>query len=34
VKTIGNGVVAVQGDLSKLADVDNLYAEVSRKLGD
>jgi NAD(P)-dependent dehydrogenase (short-subunit alcohol dehydrogenase family) len=33
VKTIGNGVVAVQGDVAKLADVDNLYAEVSKKLG-
>lgn len=33
VKTIGNGVVAVQADVSKLADVDALYAEVSQKLG-
>src|SRR5246127_928925 len=33
VKTIGNGVVAVQGDVAKLADVDKLYAEVSQKLG-
>ncbi|MFZ0335725.1 MAG: SDR family oxidoreductase [Candidatus Acidiferrales bacterium] len=33
VKTIGNGVVAIQADVAKLADVDNLYAEVSRKLG-
>jgi NAD(P)-dependent dehydrogenase (short-subunit alcohol dehydrogenase family) len=33
VKTIGNGVVAVQSDVSKLADVDKLYAEVSQKLG-
>src|SRR5258705_1918928 len=33
VKTIGNGVVAVQSDVAKLADVDKLYAEVSRKLG-
>ena len=33
VKTIGNGVVAVQGDVAKLADVDRLYAEVSQKLG-
>ena len=32
-KTIGNGVVAVQGDVAKLADVDKFYAEVSRKLG-
>ena len=33
VKTIGNGVLAVQADVSKLAEVDKLYAEVSRKLG-
>src|SRR5258707_11664404 len=33
VKTIGNGVVAVQGDVAKLADLDKRYAEVSRKLG-
>jgi NAD(P)-dependent dehydrogenase (short-subunit alcohol dehydrogenase family) len=33
VKTIGNGVVAVQSDVSKLTDLDKLYAEVSRKLG-
>ena len=33
VKTIGNGVVAVQSDVAKLTDVDKLYAEVSRKLG-
>jgi NAD(P)-dependent dehydrogenase (short-subunit alcohol dehydrogenase family) len=33
VKAIGNGVVAVQADVAKLADVDKLYAEVSRKLG-
>src|SRR5438552_1258899 len=33
VKTIGNGVVAVQGDVAKLADVDRLFAEVSQKLG-
>ena len=32
-KTIGNGVVAIQADVAKLADVDKLYAEVSRKLG-
>ena len=32
VKTIGNGVVAVQADVAKLADVDKLYAEVSKKL--
>ena len=33
VKTIGNGVVAVQADVAKLTDIDKLYAEVSRKLG-
>ena len=33
VKTIGNGVLAVQADVSNLADVDKLYAEVSQKLG-
>ena len=33
VKTIGNGVVAVQADVAKLADVDKLYAEVSKKFG-
>jgi len=33
VKTIGNGVVAVQGDVANLTDVDKLYAEVSQRLG-
>ena len=33
VKTIGNGVLAVQADVSKLEEVDKLYAEVSQKLG-
>src|SRR5207244_5046783 len=33
VKTIGNGVLAVQTDVAKLTDVDKLYAEVSKKLG-
>jgi NAD(P)-dependent dehydrogenase (short-subunit alcohol dehydrogenase family) len=33
VKTIGNGVVAVQSDVAKLTDIDKLYAEVSKKLG-
>src|ERR1051325_11210810 len=33
VRTIGNGVVAVQGDIANFADVDNMCAEVSRKLG-
>ncbi len=31
--TIGNGVLAVQADVAKLADIDKLYAEVSKKLG-
>jgi NAD(P)-dependent dehydrogenase (short-subunit alcohol dehydrogenase family) len=34
VKTIGNGVVAVQADVSKLTEVDALYTEVSQKLGE
>jgi NAD(P)-dependent dehydrogenase (short-subunit alcohol dehydrogenase family) len=33
VKSIGNGVVAMQADVSKLTDLDKLYAEVSKKLG-
>jgi len=33
VKTIGNDLLAVQSDVSKLADIDKLYAEVSKKLG-
>ncbi len=33
VKTIGNGVVAVQSDVATLTDIDKLFAEVSRKLG-
>jgi NAD(P)-dependent dehydrogenase (short-subunit alcohol dehydrogenase family) len=33
VKTIGNGVLALQTDVSSLEDIDKLYAEVSRKLG-
>jgi NAD(P)-dependent dehydrogenase (short-subunit alcohol dehydrogenase family) len=33
VKTIGNGVVAVQSDVANLTDIDKLFAEVSRKLG-
>ena len=32
-KSIGNGVVAVQGDVAKLGDIDKFYAEVSQKLG-
>jgi NAD(P)-dependent dehydrogenase (short-subunit alcohol dehydrogenase family) len=33
VKTIGNGVLAVQSDVSNFKDVDKLFAQVSRKLG-
>ena len=33
VRTIGNGVLAVQADVSKLADVDRLYSTVSQELG-
>ena len=33
VKTIGNGVLAIQADVSHLADLDKLYGEVSKKLG-
>jgi NAD(P)-dependent dehydrogenase (short-subunit alcohol dehydrogenase family) len=33
VRSIGNGILAVQSDVAKLADLDKLYAEVSRKLG-
>ena len=33
VKTIGNGVLAVQSDVTKLAELDKLYAEVSREVG-
>jgi len=33
VKAIGNNVTAVQGDVSKLADLDRLYATVKSKKG-
>lgn len=33
VKTIGNGVVAVQADVANLQDVDKLYGEVAKTLG-
>ena len=33
VKSIGNGIVAIQADVAKLEDTDKLYAEVSKKLG-
>jgi NAD(P)-dependent dehydrogenase (short-subunit alcohol dehydrogenase family) len=32
-KAIGNGVLVVQADVAKLADIDKLYAEVSKKFG-
>ena len=33
VRTIGNGVLAIQADVAKLADLDKLYSAVSEKLG-
>ena len=33
VKSIGNGVVAVQADVAELADIDRLYTTVAQKLG-
>jgi len=33
VRTIGNGVLAIQADVAKLAELDKLYSEVSEKLG-
>src|SRR6267143_4457178 len=33
VKTIGNGILAVQSDVAKAADLDKLYAAVSKKFG-
>src|ERR1700758_3648520 len=30
VKAIGNGVLAIQGDVAKIADLEKLYAEVSK----
>jgi NAD(P)-dependent dehydrogenase (short-subunit alcohol dehydrogenase family) len=33
VKTIGNGTLAVKADVSKLADIDKLYAQVTAKFG-
>jgi len=32
VKTIGNGVLAIQADVSKIADLDKLYTQVSQRL--
>jgi NAD(P)-dependent dehydrogenase (short-subunit alcohol dehydrogenase family) len=33
VKTIGNGTLAVKADVSKLADIDKLFAQVAAKFG-
>jgi NAD(P)-dependent dehydrogenase (short-subunit alcohol dehydrogenase family) len=33
VRTIGNGVVAVQADVAKPAELEKLYAEVNKRLG-
>lgn len=33
VKALGNNLLAVQADVSKLGEIDKLYAEVSRTLG-
>lgn len=33
VSTIGNGVLAIQADVAKLADLDKLYTEISKKMG-
>ena len=33
VKTIGNGVLAVQSDVATLTDIDKLFAQVSQQLG-
>jgi NAD(P)-dependent dehydrogenase (short-subunit alcohol dehydrogenase family) len=32
-RAIGNGLLAIQADIAKSADLDRLYAEVSEKLG-
>src|SRR5262249_46658418 len=33
VKTIGNGVLAIQADVANLTQLDQLYTQVSEKLG-
>lgn len=33
VKAIGNGVLAIQADVAKLADLDKLYTGISKKMG-
>jgi len=32
-KALGNGVLAIQSDVSKLADIDKIYAAVQKKFG-
>ena len=32
-KTLGNDVLAVQADVSRLEDIDKLYAAVAKKFG-
>lgn len=32
-KTIGNGVLAIQADVSRLEDIDKIYSAVQKKLG-
>lgn len=32
-KTIGNGVLAIQADVSRLQDIDKIYSAVQKKLG-
>jgi len=31
--SLGNGLLAVQSDVAKLADIDKLFAEVAKKFG-
>ena len=33
VRAIGSGVMAIQADVARLAELDKLYAEISQKLG-
>ena len=33
IKTIGNGVLAIQADVARLEELDHLYADVSTKVG-
>src|SRR5580693_7938505 len=32
-KALGNGVLAIQADVAKLADIDKIYAAVQKKFG-